>query len=95
MDLAILNPSIQEFIQKQIGISVAKLALQKNPFPEVEWIAILNQIEAKTKAKEKLGWSPKITFEELVSEMVSEDYKSAQRDELIKSHGYQAMDYHE
>jgi GDPmannose 4,6-dehydratase len=48
-----------------------------------------------TKAKEKLGWSPKITFEELVSEMVSEDYKSAQRDELIKSHGYQAMDYHE
>jgi len=48
-----------------------------------------------TKAKEKLGWSPKITFEELVSEMVSEDYKSAQRYELIKSHGYQAMDYHE
>ena len=48
-----------------------------------------------TIAKEKLGWSPKITFEELVSEMVSEDYKSAQRDELIKSHGYQAMDYHE
>ena len=51
MDLLILNPSIQEFIQKQIGISVAKLALQKNPFPEVEWIAILNQIEAKTKEK--------------------------------------------
>jgi hypothetical protein len=29
------------------------LALQKNPF-QVEWIAILNQIEAKTKAKDKL-----------------------------------------
>jgi len=27
--------------------------------------------------------------------MVREDYKSAQRDELIKKHGYQAMDYHE
>ena len=48
-----------------------------------------------TKAKQKLGWVPKITFDELVSEMVREDYKSAQRDELIKKHGYQAMDYHE
>lgn len=48
-----------------------------------------------TKAKEKLGWTPKITFHELVAEMVREDYKSAQRDELIKRHGYQAMDHHE
>jgi GDPmannose 4,6-dehydratase len=48
-----------------------------------------------TKAKQKLGWVPKVSFEELVSEMVREDYKSAQRDELIKQHGYQAMDYHE
>jgi GDPmannose 4,6-dehydratase len=48
-----------------------------------------------SKAKQKLGWSPKITFHELVAEMVREDYKSAQRDELIKKHGYQAMDYHE
>jgi GDPmannose 4,6-dehydratase len=48
-----------------------------------------------TKAKQKLGWTPKISFEELVAEMVREDYKSAQRDELIKSNGYQAMDYHE
>ena len=48
-----------------------------------------------TKAKQKLGWTPKITFQELVSEMVQADYKSAQRDELVKQHGYQAMDYHE
>jgi GDPmannose 4,6-dehydratase len=48
-----------------------------------------------TKAKQKLGWVPKITFHELVAEMVREDYKSAQRDELVKEHGYQAMDYHE
>jgi GDPmannose 4,6-dehydratase len=48
-----------------------------------------------SKAKQKLGWTPKITFEELVSEMVREDFKSAQRDELIKEHGFQAMDYHE
>lgn len=48
-----------------------------------------------TKAKEKLGWTPKISFEELVAEMVREDYKSAERDELVKKHGFTAYDYHE
>ena len=48
-----------------------------------------------TKAKEKLGWTPKTTFLELVSEMVREDLKSAERDELVKGHGYSAYDYHE
>src|SRR5450759_1472857 len=48
-----------------------------------------------TKAKEKLGWTPKITFHELVAEMVREDLKSAERDELVKKHGYTAYDYHE
>ncbi|MDP1653024.1 MAG: GDP-mannose 4,6-dehydratase [Rhodocyclaceae bacterium] len=48
-----------------------------------------------TKAREKLGWTPKTTFAELVAEMVREDLKSAERDELIKKHGYKAMDYHE
>lgn len=48
-----------------------------------------------TKAKEKLGWVPKTTFAELVSEMVREDLKSAKRDELVKTHGYLAYDYHE
>lgn len=48
-----------------------------------------------TKAKEKLGWTPKTTFDELVAEMVREDLKSAERDELVKQHGYKAMDYHE
>ena len=46
-------------------------------------------------AKARLGWSPKIGFEELVAEMVQEDLKSAERDELIKRHGYTPMDYHE
>ena len=54
MDLNLLNSEIQEFIKKNIGASISKLALQKNPFPKVEWISILNQIEAKTKSKEKL-----------------------------------------
>jgi len=48
-----------------------------------------------TKARKKLGWAPKITFGELVAEMVREDLKSAECDELIKRHGYKSMDYHE
>ena len=48
-----------------------------------------------TKAKEKLGWTPKTTFDELVAEMVREDLKSAERDELVTRHGYKSMDYHE
>jgi GDPmannose 4,6-dehydratase len=48
-----------------------------------------------TKAHQKLGWKPKTTFNELVSEMVREDLKSAERDELVKKHGFAAYDYHE
>ena len=48
-----------------------------------------------TKAKTKLGWSPRITFNELVSEMVREDYNAAKRDQLIKDHGYETLNYHE
>jgi GDPmannose 4,6-dehydratase len=48
-----------------------------------------------TKAKVKLGWTPKVNFEELVSEMVYEDLKAAERDELIKQHGYRPLDKHE
>ena len=48
-----------------------------------------------TKAREKLGWTPKISLPELVKEMVESDYTSAKRDSLVKSAGYQAYDYHE
>ena len=48
-----------------------------------------------SKAKEKLGWEPKIIFDELVAEMVREDMKFAERDELVKEHGFKVMRYHE
>ena len=49
-----MHPDIQEFIIQNTGADLTKLALQKNPFPEADWILILNQIEARSKAKEKL-----------------------------------------
>ncbi|KRD61496.1 SAM-dependent methyltransferase [Flavobacterium sp. Root935] len=54
MNTSILHPDIQEFIIQNTGADLTKLALQKNPFPEADWIVILNQIEARSKAKEKL-----------------------------------------
>jgi len=48
-----------------------------------------------TKAREKLGWRLRTSFEELVAEMVREDLKSAERDHLVKQHGYPAYDFNE
>jgi len=48
-----------------------------------------------SKAKEKLGWTPKITFEQMVHEMMENDITIAKRDALIKEHGYKAFDYNE
>ncbi len=48
-----------------------------------------------SKARDQLGWTPKITLQELVSEMVLADYASAQRDHLVRQAGFQAYDQHE
>jgi len=48
-----------------------------------------------TKAREKLGWQPVVTFDELVTEMVTEDLKLAERDALVAREGFRAYDYHE
>ena len=39
------------------------------------------------KAKEKLGWEPEITAQEMCAEMVAEDLKTAKRHALLKAHG--------
>jgi GDPmannose 4,6-dehydratase len=48
-----------------------------------------------TKAKEKLGWTPKTSFEDLVAEMVRGDFEEAQKDELCRRHGFNTFNYHE
>ena len=48
-----------------------------------------------SKAKEKLGWEPKITLEEIVHEMMENDIKIAKRDTLVKEHGFKALDFNE
>ncbi len=41
-----------------------------------------------TKAKEKLGWEPKVTFQQLIEEMVDNDLEIAKRDSLVKKEGF-------
>jgi GDPmannose 4,6-dehydratase len=48
-----------------------------------------------SKAKRELGWEPRITFQQLVSEMVIEDLKAAERDALCQREGFKTYSYHE
>ena len=48
-----------------------------------------------TKAKEKFGWIPRIAFRELVAEMAQADLKDAERDEMVRRHGYKILDSRE
>lgn len=48
-----------------------------------------------SRAKEKLGWVPKISFHELVSEMALSDLKSAEHEVLSKEHGFKYFNYYE
>jgi GDPmannose 4,6-dehydratase len=48
-----------------------------------------------TKAKEKLGWVPATSFRSLVTEMMQEDLRSAERDELVKRHGFRYFERYE
>lgn len=78
----------------EIGVANGKtiVKVDKRYFRPAEVETLLGD---PTKAKQKLGWSPKTTFRELVSEMIHADLKSAKRDELVKEHGYAVYDYHE
>lgn len=48
-----------------------------------------------TKAREKLGWTPRTSFDELVREMVQEDLKLAKRDSLVKLAGFRSFNHFE
>jgi GDPmannose 4,6-dehydratase len=48
-----------------------------------------------SRAKKKLGWTPKTSFKTLVTEMMREDLAAARRDELVKQHGFKHYNYNE
>jgi GDPmannose 4,6-dehydratase len=48
-----------------------------------------------SKARAKLGWQPRVRFKELVAEMAREDLREAERESLVKKHGYRVFNHHE
>jgi hypothetical protein len=87
LNFDLLNSEIQHFINSNIDTSISKLALQKNPFPDVEWIQILNQIESKSKAKTKLpNWfvSKNILYPSKISvEQTSSEKTASYKAEIV------------
>lgn len=80
----LLRPEVQAFIRAQTSATLGKLALAKNPFPDIDWKVILNQIAARNKAEDKLPtwfgseniiWPEKISVEQTSSEITAA-YKS-------------------
>lgn len=48
-----------------------------------------------TKAKKTLGWEPRISFEQMVQEMIQHDLEEAQKDHLCKQEGFKVCNFHE
>ncbi len=48
-----------------------------------------------TKAQRELGWTPRTSFDQLVEEMIASDLKAAQRDALVRHHGFDAYNVRE
>ena len=71
---------------KAPALSVGDIVMRINPryFRPAEVETLLGD---PTKAKEKLGWVPEITAQEMCAEMVEEDHKAARRNALLKEHG--------
>ncbi len=71
---------------KAPALAVGDVVMRINPryFRPAEVETLLGD---PTKAKEKLGWVPEITAQEMCAEMVEEDYKAARRNALLKEHG--------
>lgn len=82
---SLLNKKVQDFINSNVDTDHAKLALQKNPFNDVDYLEIINQIVAKKKAKDKLPtwfltedivYPSKVSIEQTSSEIAAK-YKAS------------------
>jgi len=89
---SITNDSVSEHVFRELQPGDTIVRVDPKYFRPTEVETLLGD---PSKAKKELGWTPRISFEELVSEMVLEDLKAAERDELVKRHGFSAYNYHE
>jgi len=89
-----MNISWKGSNEKEVGVFLGKEIIKVDPryFRPTEVETLLGNPK---KAKEKLNWTPKITFDQLVKEMILEDLEQAKRDLLISEHGFKTMSFKE
>ena len=75
---------------EKTGKTIVKIDLRYFRPTEVETL-----LGDSTKAREKLNWVPKISFKELVKEMVMYDLNEAKKDDLCNQEGFSTYNYHE
>jgi GDPmannose 4,6-dehydratase len=90
IELAWRGAGIEETAVNQYGETV--IAVDPRYFRPTEVDSLLGD---PSYAHQKLGWKPTASFEDLVREMVESDLMSAERDQLVKQHGYEAYEYNE
>lgn len=91
-EIGIINhvPSKNDMNEMKVGDIIVRVDPRYFRPTEVETL-----LGDPRKAKEKLGWAPKTTFSDLVSEMMRSDLLEARRDELCKSEGFTVLNHHE
>jgi len=89
-----MNISWKGSNEKEVGVFLGKEIIKVDPryFRPTEVETLLGNPK---KAKEKLNWTPKITFDQLVKEMILEDLEQAKRDLLISEHGFKTISFKE
>jgi GDPmannose 4,6-dehydratase len=89
-EIAVVESCANEKYKLEIGKEV--LAIDPKYFRPTEVDLLIGD---PTKAKEKLGWVPEISLEQLVDDMMQSDLKLFERDKYLKEGGFQTLNYFE
>jgi GDPmannose 4,6-dehydratase len=90
LDLAWEGVGVDEKAIDKSGNTIVAVDLRYFRPTEVETL-----LGDPSKARRELGWTPRTSFDELVREMVASDLKAAQRDALVRKHGFDAYNVRE
>jgi len=91
-EVGIIANASSQFVKGALSSGQVIVRVDPRYFRPTEVATLLGD---PTKAREKLGWFPKTTVDELAREMVLSDLEIAKRDALVKTHGYKVFDSYE
>ena len=89
-EIAVIASSSNENYKLEVGKEV--LGVDTKYFRPTEVDLLIGD---PTKAKEKLGWTPETSLEDLVKEMMESDLKLFEKDKYLKDGGHQTLNYYE